>query len=69
MDLDDTSTIVMIIGLILLLVLIGPFLTMLIWNWVMPSLGFTQLAFWQACGVYWLCDLLFKSRNYNTKNK
>jgi hypothetical protein len=36
--------------------------TMLLWNWLMPSVfGLSAISFWQALGILVLCRLLFGS--------
>lgn len=41
--------------------------TMLLWNWLMPSLfHLPVINFWQAFGLYVLCGFLFK--NNDTKS-
>jgi Kef-type K+ transport system membrane component KefB len=46
---------------------------MLLWNWfVVDMLGLTQLYManiWHMWGVKILCNILFKSRNYNSSKK
>ena len=38
-------------------------IVMLLWNWVAVGLfGAPALSFWVACGLRWLCSLLFKSK-------
>lgn len=42
-------------------------IVMLLWNWLMPSLGVTvQLDYWQAMALQVLCNYLFSVNvNYN----
>jgi len=47
----------LIVGLALLLAL--P--TMWMWNWLMPMIfGLMKLSFWQALGINFLAEILFK---------
>lgn len=37
---------------------------MLLWNWLMPAIfGLGTITFWQACGIMWLCGILFNRGN------
>ena len=57
-----------LIVLILVLFFIGPFLTMVAWNYVMPYLfGFPTINFWMAMAINFLATTLFRSYNYNSK--
>jgi hypothetical protein len=36
--------------------------TMWLWNWLMPEIfGLIQISFWQALGLNFLAEILFKS--------
>lgn len=51
-----------LVGLLVYGFVIEPLLVMWLWNWLMPSLfGLTTIGFWQAFGLSWLCNLLFKT--------
>lgn len=40
----------------------GAIPTYLLWNWLMPDLfKITEITFWQAWGINFLCAILFKS--------
>lgn len=42
---------------------------MLLWNWLVPTIfGLTQITFWQAFGLIFLCSILFKSGNIQSSN-
>ena len=56
------------VGIVISLVLVAIFaaitavFTMLLWNWLMPTIfGLVEISFWQAFGVNLLCGILFKS--------
>lgn len=35
---------------------------MWLWDWLMPTLfGLPTITFWQACGLNFLCSILFKT--------
>jgi hypothetical protein len=53
--------ILLVIGLLILATMLfgGP--TMLLWNWLMPTIfGLPNITFWQACGLNFLSIILFK---------
>jgi len=53
---------VLVIGVVVLASLIMALPTMLLWNWLMPTIfGLCKLSFWQALGVNLLSGMLFKS--------
>jgi hypothetical protein len=60
-----------ILGIIILIagaLALGVWVTMLLWNYVMPSIfGLTKIGFWKSAGVLALSFLLF--RNVPTGNK
>jgi hypothetical protein len=59
----------LIIGVIILTSIICAVPTMLLWNWLMPTIfGLTKISFWQAFGLDLLCGILFKSSNNNNNN-
>ena len=58
-DIGCGTVILIIIGLIALLFL-GPAITMWLWNWIAVSLfGLSEIGYWQAFGLQWLCHILF----------
>ena len=51
-----------VIGLLLLSAIILAFPTMWLWNWLMPKLfSVTQIDLYEAMGVNFLANILFKS--------
>jgi hypothetical protein len=49
-----------IIGIIALL-FVGPLITMWLWNWIAVDLfAAPVIGYWQAFGLEWLCNILFK---------
>lgn len=41
---------------------------MLLWNWLLPVIfGFKVITFWQAFGLVFLTNILFKSHSVNSK--
>lgn len=43
-------------------------LVKLLWNWLMPNIfGLKTITFWQAFGLSFLCDILFKSHSSSSK--
>ena len=51
-----------VIGLLLLSAIILAFPTMLLWNWLMPNIfGVTEITLYQAMGINFLSNILFKS--------
>ena len=50
-----------IIGLLVLAVMLFGYPTMLLWNWLMPTIfNLPIIGFWQACGINLLASILFK---------
>ena len=50
-----------IVGILMLAVILFGYPTMLLWNWLMPSLfGLPYITFWKACGINLLASILFK---------
>ena len=48
-----------VLGVIALLFL-GPAITMWLWNWIAVSLfNAPVIGYWTACGLMWLCHILF----------
>jgi hypothetical protein len=51
-----------VVGLLLLSAIILAFPTMWLWNWLMPEIfGVTQITLYQAMGINFLANILFKS--------
>jgi hypothetical protein len=51
-----------VVGLLLLSAIILAFPTMLLWNWLMPRIfGVTQITLYEAMGINFLSNILFKS--------
>jgi hypothetical protein len=51
-----------VIGLLLLSAIILAFPTMFLWNWLMPNIfGVTEITLYQAMGINFLSNILFKS--------
>ena len=51
-----------VVGFLLLSAIILAFPTMWLWNWLMPDIfGVTQIALYQAMGINFLANILFKS--------
>jgi hypothetical protein len=50
-----------IIGLLILAVILFGYPTLLLWNWLMPTIfNLPYITFWQACGLNLLASILFK---------
>ena len=50
-----------IIGLLVLAVILFGYPTLLLWNWLMPTIfNLPYIGFWQACGLNLLASILFK---------
>jgi hypothetical protein len=50
-----------IIGLLILAVMLFGYPTLLLWNWLMPTIfNLPYITFWQACGLNLLASILFK---------
>jgi hypothetical protein len=57
-----------IIGILILAVILFGYPTMLLWNWLMPTIfNLPYITFWQACGINLLASILFKP-TINIKN-
>ncbi len=51
-----------VVGLLLLSAIILAFPTMFLWNWLMPNIfGVTEITLYQAMGINFLSNILFKS--------
>ena len=58
------GTIVAAIAVLIGLSLIMALPTMLLWDWLMPTIfGLKEITLFQAWGLNFLCGLLFKSHN------
>jgi hypothetical protein len=50
-----------VIGLLILVVILFGYPTLLLWNWLMPTIfNLPYITFWQACGLNLLASILFK---------
>jgi hypothetical protein len=50
-----------VIGLLILAVILFGYPTLLLWNWLMPTIfNLPYITFWQACGLNLLASILFK---------
>jgi len=64
---SSTELILMIAGILILTVMLFGYPTMLLWNWLMPSIfGLKYITFWEAVGLNTIASILFKS-NINIK--
>ena len=55
------EAILLVVGLLFLYALILAFPTMVLWNWLMPTIfNLPTIGFWQACGINLLASILFK---------
>lgn len=62
--------VLLIVGLLILATMLfgGP--TMILWNWLMPTIfSLPGITFWQACGLNLLSIILFKPIQTIKKNK
>ena len=60
----ERKELVNLIGKTLAYLVIVPFITMWLWNWLMPYLfKLPTLTFWQALGLIILCNGLFRPRD------
>lgn len=59
-----------IIALIAILSFLSAVIVYFLWNWLMPDI-FTikTITFWQAYGISFLSNVLFKDSNYTLKEK
>jgi hypothetical protein len=58
---SNTELILMIVGILVLTVILFGYPTMLLWNWLMPTIfNLPYIGFWQACGINLLASILFK---------
>jgi hypothetical protein len=58
---SNTELVAMLIGLLILTVILFGYPTMLLWNWLMPTIfNLPYIGFWQACGINLLASILFK---------
>jgi hypothetical protein len=50
-----------VIGLLILAVILFGYPTLLLWNWLIPTIfNLPYITFWQACGLNLLASILFK---------
>ena len=60
--LEKTGLRVIVIVLTIILAIITAFPTMLLWNWLMPSIfGIAKITFWKALGLNLLTGIFFRS--------
>jgi hypothetical protein len=58
---SSTELILMIAGILILTVMLFGYPTILLWNWLMPTIfNLPYIGFWQACGINLLASILFK---------
>lgn len=58
---NSIEIILSIIGVLILAVILFGYPTMLLWNWLMPTIfELPYITFWQACGINLLASILFK---------
>jgi hypothetical protein len=58
---NNLELILSIIGIMILVVILFGYPTMLLWNWLMPTIfNLPYITFWQACGINLLASILFK---------
>ncbi len=56
------------VGVVIISLFIA-FPTMLLWNWLMPTIfGLTEVGFWQALGLNLLSGFLFRSTSTNNND-
>jgi len=64
--------VLLVVGIIVMAFIIfaiGAWPTMLLWNWLMPTIfGLTTITYWQSFGLLWLTTLLFRSGMSNSKS-
>lgn len=67
-----TSIIIFVVTILIvgLFSFINGFLVMILWNKVVPAVfNYHTITYWQVFGLSWLCGLLFKSSNTNTRKE
>ena len=53
------------VSVVFLIAVVVGFPLMLLWNWLIPEIfGLSQINFYQACGLYALCGILFKTSRF-----
>jgi hypothetical protein len=58
---SSLEIIIGVIGVLILAVMLFGYPTMLLWNWLMPTIfSLPNITFWQACGINLLASILFK---------
>jgi hypothetical protein len=61
------AAVFIIVGVVVVVSILTAFPLMLLWNWLMPDLfGLQQINFWQALGLAFLSNILFKSSTSNS---
>lgn len=70
---DLLYAIIELIVAVIMILIIGAllaFFVMLLWNWLMPIIfGLKAITFFQAWGLFILCNLLFKAKWKTKKNE
>jgi hypothetical protein len=74
MDTEDVATgiMVFIFGFLIIAIvaLLLAWVTMVLWNWLMPDIfGLKLITFWQAFGLNLLTGVLFKNSSSSTTKK
>ena len=55
------EALLIVVGLLVLSAILLAIPTMLLWNWLMPTIfNLPTIGFWQACGINLLASILFK---------
>jgi len=58
---SSLEIIIGVIGVLILAVILFGYPTMLLWNWLMPTIfNLPYIGFWQACRINLLASILFK---------
>jgi len=57
---------ILIVALICAAVMLGGWITMILWNWVIPALGGPKIGLWLGVGINLLSSHLF-GRSYKLK--
>ena len=58
---NSLELILSVIGILILAVILFGYPTMLLWNWLMPTIfNLPTITFWQSCGINLLASILFK---------
>ena len=64
------SNLLIVTGVIALIILMFGLPTMILWNWLMPTIfDLPEITFWQACGIQILISLLIAPSSIKTNNQ